>query len=178
ALQLLWVNLIMDGPPALTLSLEPIRNSLMKNKPTPRNAHIVAKAMLARIIFNGIFISGIFMWQTSCNILDGSPEQKSTILFTLFVSFQLMNAFCCRELSHESIFRHFFDNKLMLIAFVATFLLQYVISQYGGYVFGTVPLEPELWIRILALSSSVVVASEFFKVLTAVYQKIHSNNVK
>ena len=171
ALQLLWVNLIMDGPPALTLSLEPIRSSLMKNKPTPRNAHIVTKEMLARIIFNGIFISAIFMLQTTRNILGGSPEQSGTILFTLFVSFQLMNAFCCRELGHESIFKHFFDNKLMLIAFVATFLLQYVISQYGGYVFGTVPLETELWIRILALSASVVVASEFFKVLSVIYQK-------
>lgn len=178
ALQLLWVNLIMDGPPALTLSLEPIRNSLMKNKPTPRNAHIVTKEMLARIIFNGVFISGIFMWQTSCNILGGTPEQKGTILFTLFVSFQLMNAFCCRELSHESIFKHFFDNKLMLIAFIGTFLLQYVISQYGGYIFGTVPLSAELWSKILALSASVIVASEFFKVLTVIYQKIHSADSK
>ena len=171
ALQLLWVNLIMDGPPALTLSLEPIRSSLMKNKPTPRDAHIVTKEMLTRIIFNGVFISGIFMLQTTKNILGGSPEQSGTILFTLFVSFQLMNAFCCRELGHESIFKHFFDNKLMLIAFVATFLLQYAISQYGGYVFGTVPLERELWIKILALSASVVVASEFFKVLSFVYRK-------
>lgn len=172
ALQLLWVNLIMDGPPALTLSLEPIRNSLMKNKPTPRNAHIVTREMLARIIFNGIFISGIFMLQTTKNILGGTPEQSGTILFTLFVLFQLMNAFCCRELSHDSIFRHFFDNKLMLIAFIITFLLQYAISQYGGYVFGTVPLPMELWVKILALSASVVVASEFFKVLSAIHKKI------
>ena len=172
ALQLLWVNLIMDGPPALTLSLEPIRNSLMKNKPTPRNAHIVTKEMLARIIFNGIFISGVFMLQTTRNILGGTPEQSGTILFTLFVSFQLMNAFCCRELGRESIFKHFFANKLMLFAFIATFLLQYAISQYGGYVFGTVPLSTELWIKILALSASVVVASEFFKVLSVVYHHV------
>ena len=173
ALQLLWVNLIMDGPPALTLSLEPIRSSLMKNKPTPRNAHIVTKEMLVRIIFNGVFISVMFMLQTTRNILDCTAEQNGTVLFTLFVSFQLMNAFCCRELGRESIFKHFFDNKLMLVAFVATFLLQYAISQYGGYVFGTVPLSAELWLRILALSASVVIASEFFKVLSAVYRKVH-----
>ena len=145
----------------------------MKNKPTPRNAHIVTKEMLARIIFNGLFISAVFILQTTSNILNGTPEQSGTILFTLFVSFQLMNAFCCRELSHESIFRHFFDNKLMLAAFIATFLLQYFISQYGGYVFGTVPLPTGRWIKILGLSVSVIVASEFFKVLTVIYQKIH-----
>ena len=172
ALQLLWVNLIMDGPPALTLSLEPIRSSLMKNKPTPRGAHIVTKEMLYRIIFNGLFISAIFMLQTVKNIVGGTPEQSGTILFSLFVSFQLTNAFCCRELSHESIFKHFFDNKLMLFAFFVTFLLQYAISQYGGYVFGTVPLSTEIWLKILALSLSVVVASEFFKVLTTVYRAI------
>lgn len=172
ALQLLWVNLIMDGPPALTLSLEPIRSSLMKNKPTPRNAHIVTKEMLVRIIFNGLFISGIFMLQSSRNILGCTPEQSGTVLFTLFVSFQLMNAFCCRELSHDSIFKHFFDNKLMLIAFLATFLLQFVISQYGIYVFGTVPLPAELWVKLIALSASVVVASEAFKLLSFIYKKL------
>lgn len=172
ALQLLWVNLIMDGPPALTLSLEPIRSTLMDNKPTPRNASIVTKEMLARIIFNGLFISAVFMLQTSQNILGGTPEQNRTILFTLFVMFQLMNAFSCRELTHESIFRHFFDNKLMLIAFIATFLLQYVISQYGGYVFGTVPLPAEMWLKIIGLSVTVIIASEFFKVLMTIHQKL------
>lgn len=175
ALQLLWVNLIMDGPPALTLSLEPIRSSLMDNQPTPRNASIVTKEMLARIIFSGLFISAIFMLQTSQNILGGTPEQGRTILFTLFVSFQLMNAFSCRELSHESIFKHFFDNKLMLIAFVGTFLLQYVISQYGGYIFGTVPLPVEMWIKIIGLSMTVIVASEFFKILMLLHKKIKKN---
>ncbi len=172
ALQLLWVNLIMDGPPALTLSLEPIRSSLMDNKPTARDASIVTKEMLARIIFSGLFISVIFMLQTSHNILGGTPEQNRTILFTLFVMFQLMNAFSCRELTHESIFRHFFDNKLMLIAFVATFLLQYVISQYGGYVFGTVPLPPEMWLKIIGLSATVIIASEFFKIVMIIRQKL------
>ena len=162
----------MDGPPALTLSLEPIRSTLMDNKPTPRNASIVTKEMLARIVFNGLFISAIFMLQTSQNILGGTPEQNRTILFTLFVMFQLMNAFSCRELTHESIFKHFFDNKLMLIAFVATFLLQYVISQYGGYVFGTVPLPTEMWLKIIGLSATVIIASEFFKVLMTIHQKL------
>lgn len=172
ALQLLWVNLIMDGPPALTLSLEPIRNSLMDNEPTPRNAKIVTKDMLLRIIFSGLFISAVFMLQTTNNILGGTPEQNRTILFTLFVSFQLMNAFSCRELSHSSIFKHFFDNKLMLIAFVATFLLQFVISQYGGHIFGTVPLPAEMWFKIIGLSVSVIVASELFKLFLVIREKI------
>ncbi|MEG2939426.1 MAG: HAD-IC family P-type ATPase, partial [Oscillospiraceae bacterium] len=46
ALELLWINLIMDGPPALTLGLEPMRKNLMRRKPTPRNAPLVSKRML------------------------------------------------------------------------------------------------------------------------------------
>lgn len=172
ALQLLWVNLIMDGPPALTLSLEPIRSSLMNNKPTPRDAGIVTREMLMRIIFGGLFISVVMMAQTMTNFMGAAPEQNGTVLFTLFVMFQLMNAFSCRELSHESVFKHFFDNKLMLIAFFFTFVLQFVISQYGGRVFGTVPLPAEMWGKIFALSASVIVASELFKAFMIVKSKL------
>ncbi len=172
ALELLWVNLIMDGPPALTLSLEPIRSSLMKNKPTPRNASIVTREMLERIIFGGLFISALFMLQTFCNVLNAAPHEKGTVLFTLFVMFQLVNAFNCRELTHDSLFKHFFDNKLMLIAFACTFLLQFTITQYGAIVFGTVPLSPWMWVKITAMSATVILVSEVFKIVNNIYHKI------
>jgi Ca2+-transporting ATPase len=76
ALQLLWVNIIMDGPPALTLGLEPNRGNLMDRKPTPREANVVTKNMLFNIIFNGIIIFGIFTAQNKFNILGVSTEQK------------------------------------------------------------------------------------------------------
>ncbi len=172
ALELLWVNLIMDGPPALTLSLEPIRSSLMKNKPTPRNASIVTREMMVRIVMGGLFISGLFMWQTFSNILGASEAERGTVLFTLFVMFQLVNAFNCRELTHDSLFKHFFDNKPMLIAFVCTFLLQVAITQYGAAVFGTVPLPLEMWLKIIAMSATVILLSEVFKIATGVYTKL------
>ena len=175
ALELLWVNLIMDGPPALTLSLEPIRSSLMKNKPTPRNASIVSREMLVRIIFGGLFISALFMLQTFRNVLGATPEQQGTVLFTLFVMFQLVNAFNCRELTHDSLFRHFFDNKLMLVAFACTFLLQVAITQYGTVVFGTVPLPLAMWVKITALSATVIFVSEVFKIANRLYAKFKEN---
>lgn len=98
ALELLWINIIMDGPPALTLGLEPIRPDLLKHKPTRRNENIISKKMLLRIFVNGIFISVIFMLQHFKNFLGAAPEEEATVLFTLFVLFQLFNAFNCREL--------------------------------------------------------------------------------
>lgn len=165
ALQLLWINLVMDGPPALTLGLEPIRDDLMKNKPTKRNAGVVSKSMLGQIVFNGLFIAILFMLQTTVNILGGTPEQLPSILFTLFVVFQLFNAFNSRELSNRSIFKTLFSNKLMLGVLALTFGLQVLITQFGGSVFNTVPLPFNMWVKITALGFTVILASEIFKLI-------------
>lgn len=172
AIQLLWVNLIMDGPPALTLSLEPIRDSLMKNKPTPRDAAIVTKGMLTRIIFNGLFISALVLAQLKFNILNVAENEKNAVLFTLFVLFQLVNAFNCRELTKESIFKHIMDNHLMLFAFLLTLFVQYIITQFGGTLFNTVPLSGEVWMKTALLSLSVLVADELFKFCHNFYLKL------
>lgn len=92
ALELLWINIIMDGPPALTLGLEPIRDDILNRPPTRRDENIISKSMLSRIFVNGIFISAIFMLQHFTNFLGASPEQEPMVLFTMFVVFQLFNA--------------------------------------------------------------------------------------
>lgn len=163
ALQLLWINIVMDGPPALTLGLEPIRGDLMQREPTKRNASIVTKGMLQRVVFNGLFISAVFMAQRAWNFLDAAPEQESTILFTLFVVFQLVNALNCRELNGSSVFRNMLDNRLMLTVFSLTFALQVVITQFGGALYSTVPLPLSMWLKIIGVSLTVIFASEIFK---------------
>jgi len=166
ALQLLWINIIMDGPPALTLGLEPITNDLMDRKPTKRDANIVTKNMLYKIILNGVIISGLFMLQTTMNVLGGTKEQLPTILFTLFVVFQLFNAFNSRELGKKSILVAIHKNKLMLLVFFCTFALQVVITQFGGAVFRTVPLPLDMWIKILLYGFTIIIASELYKIIT------------
>lgn len=165
ALQLLWINIIMDGPPALTLGLEPIRGDLMNQRPTPRNASIVSKSMLFRIVTNGVYMSIVFMAQHSLNFLGGSEREMPTVLFTLFVVFQLFNALNSRELTDVSIFKNIANNRLMLGVFGATFGLQLVITQFGGMFFNTVPLPAAMWGKILAVGSTVVLLSEGVKMV-------------
>lgn len=172
ALQILWVNIVMDGPPALTLGLEPVGKDLMKRKPISRNANIITKAMLSRIVFNGLFISVIFMLQTYFNILGGTPAQQPGILFTLFVIFQLFNAFNSRELSDKSIFANLAKNRLMLLVFGITFLLQVLITQFGGAIYNTVPLPLNMWLKIIALGSTVILSSEIFKLIKRLLYKL------
>lgn len=165
ALQLLWINIIMDGPPALTLGLEPIRDDLMNRRPISRDSNIVSKGMLSRIACNGIFVSIVFMMQALFNILGGAEGEQYTILFTLFVVMHLFNAFNSRELTDTSVFSNFFSNRLMLLVFGLTFMLQVVITQFGGILYNTVPLSLGMWVKIVTLGLSVIVVSEAFKLI-------------
>lgn len=165
ALQLLWINLIMDGPPALTLGLEPIYSDLMGRRPTRRNESIISRPMLLRIGLTGIFVSVVFLCQYAFNFLNAAPEQMTTVLFTLFTLFQLFNAFNCRELHAVSIFKHLLKNKIMLLVISLTFVLQILIIQFAGAFFGTVPLSLMMWLKIFGVSISVVVLSELVKLV-------------
>lgn len=163
ALQLLWINIIMDGPPALTLGLEPNYTDLMKHKPTSRSENILSKPMLGRIFLTALYMSVIFLCQYVFNFLHVPQEQMTTVLFTMFVLFQLFNAFNCRELHSESILTHLTKNKLMLFIVGLTFVLQVLIIQFAGAFFGTVPLPLTLWLKLFAIAFSVVVLSELIK---------------
>jgi Ca2+-transporting ATPase len=165
ALQLLWINMIMDGPPALTLGLEPIREDLMERLPISRDANIVTKEMLIRISSNAIFISIIFLLQHTLNFMNVDESQMPTVLFTLFVVMQLFNAFNSRELTNKSVLKNFSNNKLMLCVFGLTFLLQIMIVQFGGAFFDTTPLSLITWIKIILIGTTVVIISEIVKVI-------------
>ena len=163
ALELLWINIIMDGPPALTLGLEPIREDLLKHPPTKRNENIISRKMLARIFANGIFISIVFMLQHFTNFLGAAPSEEATVLFTLFVLFQLFNAFNCRELDDTPMFKNLLNNKLMLGVFLIVLVLQILITQVGTAVFETTPLSVMMWVKMMATALSVVVVNEIWK---------------
>ncbi|MCL2103682.1 MAG: calcium-translocating P-type ATPase, PMCA-type, partial [Kiritimatiellaeota bacterium] len=163
ALQLLWINIIMDGPPALTLGLEPVRGDLMSHPPVKRSENILSGPLLARIGITGLYISVVVLSQYAFDFLGGGPEQMPTILFALFTLFHLFNAFNCRELHRESIFRHLLSNRLMLGVMGITFVLHVLLIQYAGAFFGTLPLPPALWVKLFLVASSVVAFQELAK---------------
>lgn len=171
ALELLWINIIMDGPPALTLGLEPIHDNLMERKPTARNSSIVTRTMVGKIAINALFISSVFMTQHFTNFLGGTEQQLPTILFTLFVVFQLFNAFNSRVLDNSFGLKGLWKNKLMIFVFILTFGLQVLITQFGGGVFHTVPLDFVMWLKIIGTAFSVVVFAEIINMLRRALKK-------
>ncbi len=174
-LQLLWINVIMDGPPALTLGLERAGDKLMELKPVKRNQSIVSKKMLARIAFNGLYMGGIMLLQYTLNILGVTESEKSGTAFTLFVLFQLFNAFNCRELGSDSIFKRVGKNKVMVLTFAITFIVQVFIVQVFAGFFGGSPLSGITFFKVLCLAFSIVVISEAYK---AVYRLVKNGRKK
>lgn len=152
ALQLLWINIIMDGPPALTLGLLPVRGNLMKRRPLDPSEGILTSGMKKSIGIKGIFISAVLLAQLFCNFLGAAPAQRSTALFTLFVMFHLMNALNC---GGNKLFCR--ENKSLYLSVGLTFLLQILIVTFLGAMFSTVPLGLTLWLKIICTSALVLV---------------------
>ncbi|MCL2755208.1 MAG: HAD-IC family P-type ATPase, partial [Oscillospiraceae bacterium] len=170
ALQLLWINIIMDGPPAIALGLEPIspKSNLMKRKPIKRNSPIISGSMGVRIFVISGFIVTVALSQRFFNFLGASDAQMHTVFFALFATFKLFNALNSRELGTRSIFadrmRSFFANRLALAAVGIAFVAQVCLVQFGGAFFRTVPLELTLWLKIFAVGASVIAVSELLRV--------------
>ena len=175
ALQILWINLIMDGPPALTLGLEPMRGNLLNRKPTDRNENIISKKMFGKILFNGIWVTAIVMIQSFTNFMGAkSDTEMSTVIFTMFVIFQLFNAFNCRELDDTPMYKNLLKNKLMLGVFLIVLIIQIVITQFATVVFNTVPLSLEMWGKIFTIAFSIIVINEVVKFLKRLYNRFVS----
>ncbi|MBE5743890.1 MAG: calcium-translocating P-type ATPase, PMCA-type [Clostridiales bacterium] len=163
--QLLWINLIMDGPPALTLGLESRGRELMSDRPVKRSDDIVSKKMLLRILIHAGFMCAILMLQYKVDFLGCGERQMKTALFSLFILFQLFNAFNARELGSTSVFKNLKSNKPMLVVFFITFILQVVFSEFLGGFFGTVSLPIITWIKIILTAFSIILLSESYKLV-------------
>ena len=166
-LQLLWINVIMDGPPALTLGLEPPTGNLMRLKPVKRESGIVGKKTFLRILLSGVFVGGIMLCQYTRNFLGVKDSEKAAATFTLFIFFQLFNAFNCRELGEGSIFRNIGRNKIMVTTFLGAFIVHLFIVQAAYAPFGLNPMCAATWAKCFFASSVILVFSELAK---AVYR--------
>jgi Ca2+-transporting ATPase len=164
ALQLLWINVIVDGPPALSLSVEPPGKELMKRPPRNPREQILSRKMLAYICATGSMMAigtlGIFSYMLSIE-----PTKAQTLAFTTFVFFQLFNVLNCRSNIH-SIFRiGFFSNRTSVISITGVILIQTAIVYLPWVqgVFGTVPLSLNDWLFSAVIASSIFIAFEIFK---------------
>lgn len=169
-IHLLWVNIIMDGPPALALGLEPIRATVMRRKPTSKHASIINRYMIQTIIGNSVFMILILLVQLKFNFLGAdltrttyNASESQTVIFSLFVSLVLFNALNCREFGLVSIIPNFLKNKTALQILSLTFLIQILVTQFASTFFNTMPLSLNMWIKIIVVGATVVLFNELMK---------------
>lgn len=171
-IQLLWVNIIMDGPPALALGLEPVRRSVLNRKPVNRNSSIITKTMIKSIVTNACIISAIIITQmlfnplgASTEIVAGGASEMETVLFGLFAFCALFNAFNCREIGARSIIPNFLANKTALQIISITAIAQLLFTQVFNTFFNTVPLSMTMWLKIILTAALIVVINEIGKAI-------------
>ncbi|VVB65523.1 Potassium-transporting ATPase ATP-binding subunit [Candidatus Gugararchaeum adminiculabundum] len=165
AIQILWINLIMDGPPALALGVEPADKEAMHQKPRDPKAPFLNSQLTSSIIFFGLLMcAGTVLVFTYSIIYESSLAKASTMAFTTFVLFQLFNAFNCKSTT-SSILSNMFSNKYLLLAILASLLLQiYIVyDPYLSNIFGTVPLSWDEWAMIAGVAFTIVIFEEIRK---------------
>jgi len=167
---LLWINIIMDGPPALALGMEPIRNSVMKRKPIAKKNSIINPFMLATIVCNSLYMIVILFLQMRFNFLGANLSNVTahgsefrTVMFSLFACLAIFNALNCREFGITSIKENFFKNKTALAMLTVTLILQIIATQYTSRFFDAVAISFNMWVRIIITGLSVVLFSEILK---------------
>ena len=152
--QLLWLNIVMDGPPAQMLGIEGAEKDIMQRP--PERGDILTKNTLLQILFLGLVMAigtiAVFSWQ----IYSGAETRKAmTVAFTLFVVYQLLNAFNGRANSEKS-------SKYLYTGIIISFLLQLLILYIPQLqiLFRTTSIGITDWILILAVSSTILIAQK------------------
>jgi Ca2+-transporting ATPase len=167
AIHLLWINIIMDGPPAMTLGIEPARPGIMGDKPRSQRTQILDMGRLLRLVLYGLtmMVGTLFMFQYG--LARHGPSYALTLAFTTFVLFQFFNVFNARS-EHSTVFnKNFFSNGKLWLAVGAVLGMQVLAVHWvpAQSIFDTVDLKPDDWLLAIAVASSVLLLDEGRKLL-------------
>jgi Ca2+-transporting ATPase len=170
ATQILWINLVTDGAPALALGLDPADENVMQQQPRPRGSGVITKPM-----WFGIALVGVIMAVGTLFILDfslpggfiagsGAMDYARTMAFTTLVLFQLFNVLNARSDS-RSAFRRLFDNPWLWGALAFSLGLQFAVIYlpFLQRAFDTVALSLTDWGLCVLVGSSVLWLRELSK---------------
>ena len=173
AIQILWVNIIMDGPPAMTLGVEPPRPGLMQEKPRSREAAILSGQRLWRIVLYGATMAAGTLTAYAWSLQSGDVKKAMTMAFTTFVLFQFFNIFNARAEQGSAFNRQFFSNGKLWMALVAVLALQVVAVHWAPAqaIFDTVELTPTEWGMAFALASTTLLLEEARKLLLRLFRR-------
>ncbi|KAF7059627.1 hypothetical protein CFC21_066503 [Triticum aestivum] len=162
AVELLWVNLIMDTLGALALATEPPTDNLMKRHPVGRREPLVTNIMWRNLFIQALYqitvllvfnFDGKRIFHLHNESRECADKMKNTFVFNAFVFCQIFNEFNARKPEEKNVLRGVTSNRLFMGIVGITTVLQILIIEFLGKFFGTVRLGWKLWLLSVAIGA-------------------------
>ncbi|XP_052745275.1 plasma membrane calcium-transporting ATPase 2 isoform X3 [Bicyclus anynana] len=170
AVQMLWVNLIMDTLASLALATEMPTPDLLLRKPYGRTKPLISRTMMKNILGQAVYqlfiiFTLLFVGDRILNIpsgryqpLNAEPSQHFTIIFNTFVMMTLFNEINARKIhGQRNVFQGLFTNPIFYSIWIGTALSQIIIIQFGGMAFSTAGLSIDQWLWCLFFGAGTLV---------------------
>ncbi|KAJ2955140.1 hypothetical protein NQZ79_g8814 [Umbelopsis isabellina] len=168
AMQILWINIIMDGPPAQSLGVEPVDHDVMKKPPRARDAPILTRRLVTRVLTAAFIVVFGTVFIYISEMLDGQVTARDrTMTFTTFVFFDMFNALACRSEKKSILTIGLFSNQMFNLAVGGSVLGQLCVIYVPFFqaIFQTEALPLSDLLKITILTSTVFWTDELRKYL-------------
>ncbi|KZC11673.1 Calcium-transporting ATPase type 2C member 1 [Dufourea novaeangliae] len=165
AMQILWINIIMDGPPAQSLGVEPVDKDVLKQKPRNTKEPMITRHLIINVLLSATIIILGTLWVYNREMVNGNTARDTTMTFTCFVFFDMFNALSCRSQTKSIFTIGLWSNKMFLVAVTLSVIGQMLVIYFPPLqrVFQTEALTAKDILFLVALTSSVFVISEIKK---------------
>ncbi|KAL8860387.1 MAG: hypothetical protein Q9178_003046 [Gyalolechia marmorata] len=176
AMQILWINILMDGPPAQSLGVEPVDPAVMSRPPRSKTARVLSRALIQRVLTSAtvIMLGTLIIYIREMAIDSSISARDTTMTFTCFVFFDMFNALTCRSES-KSVLRgelQVTGNRMFNLAVGGSLLGQMAVIYlpFLQRIFQTEALAGKDLLLLLAIASTVFWVDEGRKYLRATSQ--------
>jgi Ca2+-transporting ATPase len=169
AIAILWVNLIMDGPPAMALGVDPADGDVMRRRPRPPREKILTRTRWTAVALSATVMAlgtlAVLEWAPGDSVRAGTASVGGTMAFNTFVLFQFFNILNARHDTRTVFHRDTFANRWLWVALGGVVLLQVGVTHLGFLqrLFDTMPITAFEWLVCIAVASSVVWVEEIRK---------------
>ncbi|MBR3232983.1 cation-transporting P-type ATPase [Candidatus Saccharibacteria bacterium] len=166
-IQILWINMVTDSLMVIPIGLEPPEHAFMSQKPEPKDAPILSRVLVHRMIISSVSMAAVALGTYYLALNHVSHDEANTLAFTAMVVIQWSNAFCVRG-TYESVFKRLkVKNTLFILALILAVTLQALVLFGPLSIFAkTVPVSP------LALAMVALVAFAVPIIVTELHKKL------
>ncbi|WP_376768270.1 cation-translocating P-type ATPase [Litoribacterium kuwaitense] len=154
-IQILWVNLVTDGLPALALGMDQPEGDVMKRKPRPPNEGVFSRGLAWKIISRGFLIGIVSLLAFLITYEEtGVLIEAQTVAFLTLVMAQLVHVFDCRS-DHSIFHRNPFQNMYLVGAVLLSFVMVVAVVYVPALqpIFHTVPLDAREWLLVMGMAA-------------------------